>query len=492
MTRDWHGESVFVATPVRPEVAANFHTSILAMCYHDLSNHGLIARGGAPVAWPATPMNLPQIRNHLTVAMLDSTQADWLLWVDADAGFDPDICDRLVEAADPIERPVVGALAFMVAKREPDGMGGWRWTPAPTLYDWGGPDGKPGFFHRYEYPDNTVLRVAATGCHMLLVHRSVLEKLRAEHGDTWFDRVLLYEDQGTLGEDFSFCARLARAQVPIHVHTGVKTSHQQTIWLSEENYQGALMLSRMTDAAKAEASAEVPEGVQVYFPVPAASGADVLPVPLKVDIGASVESLRREDHVRPDGMLKMADDLDRYAHIIAVTKPEVIVETGSYQGKSARWFLDTMHAADPARMHEVISIDVEQRNESWTYTDRGCVTFVGGDSASHSLAHEVGQMVRGRRCMVVLDSDHSAAHVAREIELYGPLVSEGCYLVVEDTVFGYAPPELAAQHLPGQIGTPLDAVQQLLVDSPDWERAEDVEALHPVTHHPAGWWVRRG
>lgn len=266
--RDWRTESVLVATPHRPEVAANFTFSLLAMLAYDLQSHGVVARGGGPLGYPASSMNLPKIRNDICTLLLDELTADWLLFVDADAGFEPDVAERLMEAADPVERPVVGALAFMVSKRRPDGKGGFVWNPAPTLYKWGhvSPDGskKDGFFPIYDYLDNTVMRVAATGCHTLLIHRTVLEKLRAAEGsDDWFSRRVLFSDQGLMGEDFSFCARLARLQIPLHVHTGVKTTHQQTVWLCEEQYKGALMVSRISDAANDMAGGDVPPGVQV-------------------------------------------------------------------------------------------------------------------------------------------------------------------------------------------------------------------------------------
>ena len=44
-------------------------------------------------------------------------------------------------------------------------------------------------------------------------------------------------------------------------------------------------------------------------------------------------------------------------------------------------------------------------------------------------------MVRGRRpVLVILDSNHTRDHVARELEAYAPLVSEGSYIVATDGI----------------------------------------------------------
>ena len=82
--------------------------------------------------------------------------------------------------------------------------------------------------------------------------------------------------------------------------------------------------------------------------------------------------------------------------------------------------------------------------------------------------------------MVVLDSDHSPEHVEREIDLYGPLVSSGCYLVVEDDIQQWM------TNFNGQ--GPLDAIEFRLMDRPEWERDLLVESMYAITMHPAGWW----
>jgi GT2 family glycosyltransferase len=175
-------------------------------------------------------------RNLAMTRWLDETCHEWLFMVDTDMGFLPDSIDRLLAAAEPATRPVVGGLCFSLREMEYDGYGGRRVRPVPTLFAMARTEqGHIGFSTRWDFPESTVVQVAATGAAFLLVHRSAAEKLRAEHGDHWFDQVR-YEDGRLVSEDLSFCFRLGAAGLPVFVHTGVKTTHHKQIWVSDLDY----------------------------------------------------------------------------------------------------------------------------------------------------------------------------------------------------------------------------------------------------------------
>jgi cephalosporin hydroxylase len=120
-------------------------------------------------------------------------------------------------------------------------------------------------------------------------------------------------------------------------------------------------------------------------------------------------------------------DLWVYQEIIFETKPDILIETGTWQGGSALYF---GHLFDLLGSGRVISIDIEAKD----YPKHPRVQYVHGNAADPGIHKRASDAIReGDRAMVILDSDHSAAHVARELKLYAPLVSPGCYLVVEDT-----------------------------------------------------------
>ncbi|WP_344457432.1 hypothetical protein, partial [Actinocorallia aurantiaca] len=164
--------------------------------------------------------------------------------------------DRLVASADRIERPVVGALCFAQSELTPDGMGGYVTRPTPTLYQWATDEaGRSGFAPWLDYPREELVRVAATGSAMILIHRSVLSSLLSQDGPNWYTRMTTQAGQ-LLSEDLSFCARLGAFGCPIHVDTGVKTTHLKPVWLSESHYDEAVMVDRVAQSvAKAVAHA---------------------------------------------------------------------------------------------------------------------------------------------------------------------------------------------------------------------------------------------
>jgi cephalosporin hydroxylase len=89
------------------------------------------------------------------------------------------------------------------------------------------------------------------------------------------------------------------------------------------------------------------------------------------------------------------------------------------------------------------------------------------------------------RVWVILDSDHSAAHVRAELEAYADVVTPGGYLIVEDTnVNGHpAAPEFG----PG----PTEAVRDWLKTAPPFDADASCERFL-VTLNPGGFLRRRG
>jgi cephalosporin hydroxylase len=207
-----------------------------------------------------------------------------------------------------------------------------------------------------------------------------------------------------------------------------------------------------------------------------------------IDIGKSIGSFgHRHGYTQFHSGLRMwksAGDLDRYRHIIETTSPEVIVETGTRWGGTAAWFADTFGV-------DVVTVDITAPSPTAQQWPR--VTVVTGDSISPAAVGQVRALAGGRRCMVTLDSDHHFAHVRAEIQAYAPLVTPGCYLVVEDALADLVQPEEARRfgaRIPEE-GGPLPAIEAELIGAQGWIRDLDVEGMNPISHSPFGWW-RRG
>lgn len=219
------------------KVSHSFHESMMRLVAYDAANNGRIIATQGPYQILTGSVDIPDNRNLGTKRFLDETDHEWMMWIDTDMGFLPDSVDRLVAVADPGERPIVGGLCFSSRVVAYDGYGGGRVAVRPTLFmPARTPDGVVGFKNIFNYPENTVFQVGATGAAFLLIHRGVLEKIRAECGDEWWSMARYDGGHGRMSEDLSFCARAGQTGSAVWVHTGVKTTHHKQMWVSELDY----------------------------------------------------------------------------------------------------------------------------------------------------------------------------------------------------------------------------------------------------------------
>jgi hypothetical protein len=219
----------------------SFVLSLLPLLAVDLGGQQRIWRGGYSIQG-ATSSGVVEGRNEVVREFLGSA-AEWLFFVDSDMGYEADTLERLLEAADPVERPIVGGLCFGFGPiKDRLGVGSALIKrPFPTIFDLRETDDDAGFQPRWGYVPGAVQQCSATGAALLLIHRTVLEQIVDKWGEVWFDRMKHPKAKKLWGEDTSFCARAGMLGHPVFVHAGVQSSHSKVIMVTQDVFMSELV-----------------------------------------------------------------------------------------------------------------------------------------------------------------------------------------------------------------------------------------------------------
>jgi cephalosporin hydroxylase len=168
-------------------------------------------------------------------------------------------------------------------------------------------------------------------------------------------------------------------------------------------------------------------------------------------------------------------DLWVYQELLHRLRPDLVIETGTAFGGSALYLGTVCDALDRGR---VVSVDIAPQPDLPVHPR---VEFVTGSSTDPGIVADLGaRAAAAQTVLVILDSDHSEKHVRAELDAYGPMVTPGSYLVVEDTNVNGHP--VYPEHGPG----PYEAVESFLAETDGYVRDADCEKYH-LTFNPAGW-----
>lgn len=193
-------------------------------------------------------------------------------------------------------------------------------------------------------------------------------------------------------------------------------------------------------------------------------------------------------------LLQLPEDLVRLQEVVYQIKPDVIVETGVFDGGSLLFHASLCEAMGKGR---VIGIDIELRaGVREALRDHPLahrVELIEGDSSSPAVVNQVrARVAQGESALVILDSNHTRAHVAAELEAYAPLVTPGSCIVAADGIMRDlsdvpgGEPEWLHDHPAEAAREFLTRHPEFVMRQPEW-KVNTSPLTQNVTYWPDGW-----
>lgn len=156
-------------------------------------------------------------RQFVADTFMDQTRCDWLLWVDSDIVLTFPLVSALVSAADAETAPLVSGQYMVSLTYDPTG-GLLEVRPSASFRD-----------DQFRVDTNEMLEFETNGMGLVLMHRSVIERLREKHGNKPLFDMYYDENDQLVGEDISFFRKVQALGIPTLVHTSAVATHLKTV-----------------------------------------------------------------------------------------------------------------------------------------------------------------------------------------------------------------------------------------------------------------------
>lgn len=188
--------------------------------------------------------------------------------------------------------------------------------------------------------------------------------------------------------------------------------------------------------------------------------------------------------------IQLPDDVLAMQEIVWRVKPDLIVETGIAHGGSLVFYASMLELI--GNNGQVLGVDIDIREHNRVEIEKHPmfkrITMIQGSSIDEELVRQVYDFARDKRTVLVaLDSNHTHAHVFRELELYTPLVTKGSYLVVFDTIIEDMPADSFPDRPWGRGNNPKTAVWEFLKTTDRFEIDKEIESKLLITVAPDGY-----
>ena len=191
--------------------------------------------------------------------------------------------------------------------------------------------------------------------------------------------------------------------------------------------------------------------------------------------------------------------------IIWEVKPDLIIETGIAHGGSLIFSasmlalldlceaIEEKNALEPSvSKRKVLGLDIDIRPHNREAIEAhplsSLIQMIQGSSVAPEIVHQVREIAANHsKILVCLDSNHTHEHVLEELRAYAPLVSQGSYCVVFDTIVEELPKEMFPDRPWGPGNNPKTAVCEFLKTHPEFEIDKSIDNKLLISVAPDGF-----
>lgn len=197
-------------------------------------------------------------------------------------------------------------------------------------------------------------------------------------------------------------------------------------------------------------------------------------------------------------IIQYPQDMIAMQELIWKVKPDLIIETGIAHGGSLIFtasMLTLLETCGEIENGLVLGIDIDIREHNkkaiQDHPMSKKITMFEGSSVSDEMIKKVNDFAKkGKRIMVILDSNHTHDHVLAELEAYANLVSKDSYCIIFDTVIEDMPDNSFPNRPWGKGNNPKTAVWKYLKTHSEFEIDESVQNKQLITVAPDGYLKR--
>lgn len=182
---------------------------------------------------------------------------------------------------------------------------------------------------------------------------------------------------------------------------------------------------------------------------------------------------------------KMLSDIWVYQELIFETKPDLVIEIGSFYGGSTLFLAQMLELIGQG---EVLSLDV---SHDYFLAEHPRIRKITGDCSDPKVLEQARALAAGKKVMVIHDGDHTSQAVARDLRLYADLVTPGMYLVIEDGAVDLLNPKLSKLGNAYPDGGPLKAAREVYEEMKDRFDIDMRRERFLLTTNPQGYWLRK-